>query len=257
MRTMLVDLWRARGLTLALARKDFFVQYRRASFGVAWALALPMLQAAVLAVIVPRLVAFQTPGAYVTFVFGGTIVWALFSSSVIAGAGSIVDAQHISTRVYFPRLVLPIVSVLARVYNFLPAAVLLLILTVLTGSASLRLLLLVPACLLATLLTVAVSAVLGALNVYFRDVRHLAQAALLGWFYLTPVIFPLSAVPGLRRWIEINPMTGVVEAFRGATVGADPTWLPSVLWTIAWISALAIISLLLYRRYDRVFVDLL
>lgn len=257
LRHLLSDLWRSRDLIRVLARKDFFVQYRRASFGVAWALALPLLQAGVLAVVVPKIVRFGTPGAYITFVFSGTITWALFSGSLASGAGSIVDGQAVSTRVYFPRLVLPIVTVLAQLYSFLPGAAILALMTVVTGSAGARLLLLIPAILSAALLSVVFSCLLSALHVYFRDMRYIVQAALLAWFYVTPVIYPLTAVPALQHWLDINPVTGTVELFRAATVGADPQWGLAFISTCVWTLGLGVTALAVHRRYDRVFVDLL
>ena len=249
------DMWRSRDLIRVLARKDFFVQYRRASFGVLWAVALPLVQAVVLAIVVPKLVRFDTEGSYVTFVFGGMVVWSMFSSAIASGSGSIVDGQDLSTRVYFPRLVLPVETVLARLYAFLPGAALLVIVTFVTGSGGPQILLLVPATLLATLLAVALSACLSALHVYFRDVRYLVQAAILAWFYLTPIIYPLSAIGSLRRWIEINPVTGVMELFRLATVGADPTWPTAVAWSLGWTLLFLVLGLAAHVRFDRIFVD--
>jgi lipopolysaccharide transport system permease protein len=255
LRVLLRDLWGARDLVRVLARKDFFVQYRRASFGVLWALALPLLQAGVLALVVPRLVEIETEGSYYTFVYGGTIVWTLFSTALNAGAGSIVDGQDISTRVYYPRLVLPLQAVLAKLYGFVPGAAILLAITVATGSGSPRLVALLPVAALAGVLVAALSACLAALHVFFRDVRYIVQAALLAWFYVSPVIYPLTAIGGLRPWIEANPVTGVIELVRYATVGADPDWGRSVLVTCLWAIGLIAIALPLHRRFDRVFVD--
>lgn len=252
---LLHDVWASGDLIRVLARKEFFVQYRRASFGVLWALALPLLQAAVLAVVVPRLVEIETGGSYFAFVFGGTIVWSLFSAALTAGSGSIVDGQGISTRVYYPRLVLPVQAVLAKVYGFVPGAAILAVVSVADGSASPRLLALLPAVALAAALATAFSACLAALHVFFRDVRYIVQAALLAWFYVSPVIYPLTAIGGLRPWIEANPVTGVIELVRYATVGADPDWVRSLLATVAWTIGLGAIALPVHRRFDRVFVD--
>src|SRR5205807_10064823 len=99
--------------------------------------------------------------------------------------------------------------------------------------------------------------VLAALHVYFRDVRYLVQAALLAWFYVTPVFYPLRLAKGLAPWIRANPATGAVELMRAATVGADPGWLPAGGGSLAWPATLFAAALVLYRRHDRVFVDLL
>ena len=118
-------------------------------------------------------------------------------------------------------------------------------------------LLLVPAAALGLLLGAAFAVVLSALHVYFRDVRYIVQAALLVWVYLTPVIYRLEWIGSARRFVLLNPMTGVVELYRAATVGAEPGWEWALLWTGVWLVILAVIGLALHRRFDRVFVDLL
>jgi lipopolysaccharide transport system permease protein len=257
LRTLMHDMWESRGLMLVLARKDFFVRYRRASFGVLWAVALPLLQAVVLAVVLPHIVRFGVKGSYVIFVLAGTTAWTFFSNSILVGSTAIVDGQGLTTKVYFPRLVLPIVGVLANLYGLLPAVLVLAIGGVIDGASAPQLLLLVPAVLLVAIFVAACSAVLSGLHVYFRDVRYLVQAALLVWFYVTPVVYPLGAVAGLRRWIEVNPLTGIVELFRAATSEADPGWLSSLWWTMGWSVVMVVAGLALHKRYDRLFVDLL
>lgn len=259
LRTMLGDLWASRELVRVLARKEFFVRYRRASFGVVWAVFIPLVQAAVLAAVLPRLIrfGFETPGSYLAFVFGGTASWAFFSSSLTTGAGSIVEGQAVSTRVYFPRLVLPIVSVLANLYGLLPGIAVLIGIVIVTGDGGPQLLWLVPGTALAVGLTTALSTLLAGLHVFFRDVRYLTQAALLAWFYITPVFYPLDSLGELRGWVEANPVTGIVELFRAGSVGADSGWGTPVAWSVAWTVAFTVAALVLHRRYDRVFVDLL
>ena len=251
------DLRHSWPLLRVLAKKEFLVRYRRASFGVVWALALPLLQAAVLALVLPKFVRFDTEGSYVLFVLAGSTVWSFFSTAVSDGTASIVAAQDISTRVYFPRLVLPLVVVLSNLYALLPGVVVLLGASTIDHGATVRVLWLVPAMGLAALLVASLAAVLSAMHVYFRDVRYLVQASLIAWFYLTPVIYPLDAIGGLRPWIEANPVTGVVQLFRAATVGLEGAWLASVAWSAGWSAVLLVVGLVVHRRQDRVFVDLL
>jgi ABC-type polysaccharide/polyol phosphate export permease len=118
-------------------------------------------------------------------------------------------------------------------------------------------LLVAPAVVLALLLTGALGLVLSALHVYFRDMRYLVSAALLIWFYATPVFYPLDAVPQLRPWLQLNPMTGAIELFRAGTIGADHGWLTSVGISVAWVAGLTAVAALLHRRFNRIFADLL
>lgn len=251
------DLRRSWPLLRVLAKKEFLVRYRRASFGVVWALALPLLQACVLALVLPKFVRFDVEGSYVLFVLAGSTVWSFFATSIGDGTASIVAAQDISTRVYFPRLVLPLVVVLSNLYALLPGVAVLAGAAVADHGLTVRILWLVPAVLLATSLVASLAAVLSAMHVYFRDVRYFVQASLIAWFYLTPVIYPLDAIGGLRPWIEANPVTGVVQLFRAGTVGIEGAWLASVLWSVGWSLVLFVIGLVVHRRRDRVFVDLL
>lgn len=257
-RSLIRETWASRSLIAILAKKDFFVRYRRATFGLLWAAALPLLQALVLAFVIARFARFDTGGSYVVFVLSGMIGWATFSSILSIGSTSIVDGSSLSTKIYFPRLVFPLVSVVTSAYGLGISIVVLLGATVVSGEGlGLRTLYLVPAVILTLVLGGAGALVLSALHVYFRDIRYLVQAALLVWLYLTPVIYPLEVLGDAQRFVEANPVTGVVELYRAATVGADPGWPTTVLWSVGWCAALTLVGLLLHRRFDRVFVDLL
>lgn len=257
-RTLLRDLWRSRELLGVLARKEFFVRYRRASFGLVWAVGIPLVQALVLSIVLRHFVRFKTSGSYPVFVLSGVLAWNFFSTATASATSSIVDNRDISTKIYFPRSVFPAMTVLSGVYGLALTTVLLIIFDAAYGiSPGLETLVLVPAIALAVVLTMAISLVLAALHVYSRDVKFLVQAALLAWFYLTPVFYPLHAVGRIGSWLRINPVTGMVELFRVATVGADPGWVIALWWSLGWSVGLTFLAVLLYRRFDRVFADLL
>lgn len=260
MRHLIVDVWRSRDLLATLARKDFFVRYRRTSFGLLWAVGLPLIQAAVLAVVFTRIVRIETGGNYGIYVFSGMLPWTFLSGTVNVGATSIVDGSALATKIYFPRAVLPLVTLGANLYGFLPGVAVLLI-----GAATIGegingdAVLLVPATILMVLFVAALTLLLGGLHVYFRDLRFMVQATLLAWFYATPVIYPLDeAVGTLRTILLINPATGMVTLFRAAVSDTGTTGLGTALVsTMVWTVCLAILALVLHARRDRVFVDLL
>jgi ABC-type polysaccharide/polyol phosphate export permease len=242
-----------------LARKDFFVRYRRASFGLIWAVALPLVQAVVLAVVFSHVLRIRTATNYPAFVYSGIVPWIFFSTTLSAASTSIVDGQDMATKVYFPRAILPLVPIGSAIYGYVPAVIILVGIALL-GHVHLGLnwLLLLPATALMVLLTATFSLVLAALHVYFRDVRYLVTAALTVWIYLAPILYPLKWAPNfLRHIIAVVPTTGMVELFRAGSVGADPGWVSSLVVTAVWAVALTAAAALLYRRYDRVFVDLL
>jgi ABC-type polysaccharide/polyol phosphate export permease len=123
----------------------------------------------------------------------------------------------------------------------------------------LRTFLLVPATLLMIGLTCSFSIVVSALHVYFRDMKYVVQAAMLPWFWASAIFFPLSALGHgiLRGVVEINPATGMILLFRAAIVGPEPNWTTPLLWSLIWMGVLLAVGLSMYRRFDRVFVDLL
>lgn len=253
------DLWGSRSLIGILARKDFYVRYRRASFGIAWAVGLPVLQAAIIAIVFSRVVRIHTGTNFAVFVLAGMVGWSYFSTTLASAATSIVDGSAMSTRVYFPRAALPLVQVVANLYGYAITVLLLLVLAPSLGvGLGAHTLLLVPATVVTVALTAGVCLVAAALHVYFRDIRYLVTAATLGWFYLTPVFYPRRLAPGALGWvIDANPLTGVVEMFRAATAGADPHWAASVGVTLAWTALFLAAAAGLHRRYNRVFSDLL
>lgn len=256
---LLRDTWRSRQLVSMLARRDFYVRYRRASLGVLWAVLLPLSQALVLALVLGRVTRLGTTTAapFAVFVLAGTVVWSFFSTGISAATTSIVDGSGMSTKVYFPRIVMPAVSVVSAAIGFGLNILVLLGVCVAFGVSLNGMWLLIPAVLLAVALTGAFSLVLSVAYVYFRDVRYLLDAAQRAWFYLTPVFYPLDRLGSLRPWVNANPATGVVELFRAATVGADDGWLPSVWWSCGWTLMLGVLGLALHRRHDRLFTDLL
>jgi lipopolysaccharide transport system permease protein len=258
LRSLVGEAWDSRSLIMILAKKDFFVRYRRATFGLLWAAALPVLQALVLSFVVSKFARFDTEGGYAVFVLSGMVGWAAFSGTLAVGSTSIVDGSGLSTKIYFPRLVFPLVSTATSAYGLGISVVVLLLATIISGEGvGAHTLYLVPAVALTLTLAGSCALVLSALHVYFRDVRYLVQAALLVWLYLTPVIYPLEVLGGAQRYVEANPMTGVVELYRAATVGADPGWPATVLWSCGWCALLLVAGLVLHRRFDRVFADLL
>lgn len=256
--SLIAAVWANRELLFVLARKDFFVKYRRTSFGVFWAVGLPLVQALVLAVVLKHFVRFKTGTNFPLFVFSGVIGWNFFAAAIGSATASIVDNHAISTKIYFPRALFPMMSVLSGVYGLVATVVVLLGFQSVVGVyPAWRSFLLVPAVALAVLVSTAFALVLAAVQVYFRDVKYIVQAALTAWFYVTPVFYPLTAVGPVGRWLRLNPATAIAELFRAATTHADPGWLVSLWCSLGWCAGLLFVAALLYRRFDRVFADLL
>jgi ABC-type polysaccharide/polyol phosphate export permease len=259
LRSLLSEVWNSRELVRMLARKEFFVRYRRASFGLLWAVGLPLFQAVVIALVFSRIARLGAGTTnYVAFVLSGLVGWTFFAASLGAGSTAVVDGSALTSRIYFPRMVLPLVTVVSSLYGFVISLVVDVAVCFALGvPARPRLLLLFPATALMVALTAAFCLTLAALHVYFRDVRWMVQAALVAWIYISPVIYPLSRAHGLAHVLWINPATGMVELFHAAIVGASGDWLPAVWWSLGWVIGLSVVGIALFRRFDRVFVDLL
>lgn len=258
LRSWLAGLWGHRDVLVMLAKTDFQARYKRASFGIAWAVVVPLVQAVILAVVFSTVINVGSARNFGAYVMAGVLAWGYFAGAGAPGSTAIVDGSGLTDKVWFPRALLPLASVLAN----LPAlgvsmAALVLAMPILGVGLPLRLALLVPACILLVAFSASLVLVLSALHVYFRDVRFLVQAALLVWFYVTPIAYPRQLLGHLRPIIDANPMTGVVELFHLATVGRDGPWIGPVLWGVLVTAALVVAGVEIHRRHDRLFADLL
>jgi ABC-type polysaccharide/polyol phosphate export permease len=258
-RDLLASVWQRRELIATLARKEFFVRYRRASLGALWAAGLPLIQATVLSIVFSHVVRIHTTTSYPVFVFTGMSVWTYFTSTITVGSTSIVDNASLTNRIYFPRAVLPLVQVRSNLYGLAINLVIVFALTLAFGERlDAHVLILIPATALLVALCAAAALTLAALHVYFRDVRYIVQATFTGLLYLTPVFLPLSRYPAaLRHVVLINPATGVAQLFHLAIDGSAADWPTAVLATVAWSVVLAVAAVLLHCWRDRVFADLL
>ncbi len=241
-----------------LARKDFQVRYKRASLGVTWAVAVPLLQASIMAVVFSRVVRAGVGPGYGIYIMSGIIRFSYFSSVLGSGVTSIVDGAAFTDKVWFPRILLAIVPVISNLVGLLVTLVVLVAAMPLLGvNYGLRLLLLVPATLLLVAFAGSLTLVLSALNVYFRDVKFLVMASLMVWMYVTPIIYPITFLKRIEFVAVANPLTGVVTVFHMATVGSRGPWVAPLLVTLSVTAVLLVIGAEAHRRYDRLFVDLL
>lgn len=261
---LLAELWQSRRLVGVLARKDFFVRYRRTRLGLVWAVVLPLAQAAVLAVVFSSLVGVRiTEGrsslSYAVFVFAGMVPWTFFQAAFTAGATSVVDGAGLAQRIYFPRLVLPLVAVTTALFPLVATLVVLLALMVALGPGiGLQTLWVLPGSLLVFGLALGLSLLLSVAQVYLRDLRFAVTAGMTVLFYLTPVIYPISRAPeALQPVLVLLPAAGPVELFRHAVGAADPALWRAVIASVVWALGAGVVGFLLHCRRDRVLTDLL
>jgi lipopolysaccharide transport system permease protein len=253
----LAELWRYRDLLYFLTWREVAVRYKQTALGALWAVIQPLASTVVFAVFLGRLGGMpsdQMP--YPLFAYLGLLPWTYFAGAVTRAGASLVGNAHVLTRVYFPRALVPISATLGALVDFAIALAVLAALLAWYGLVP------GPGALLAIPLVVAMSAVaaglgmgLGALNARYRDVQHAMPFAMQLWMFLTPVVYPASIVPeGWRPLLALNPMTGLVEAFRAAIVGRplDGTGLAISLASAAALTALGVWH---FRRTERAFAD--
>jgi ABC-type polysaccharide/polyol phosphate export permease len=252
------ELWAHREVFAMLARKDFQTRYKRAALGVLWAVAVPLLQGLVLAVVFSRVLRLGSTEGFGAYVFSGVLAFSYFNTTLGQSVTSIVDGSGMTDKVWFPRVLLVLVPAVSNFVSLLVSiAVFLVTLPVLGATPGPRLVLLVPAIVLLVAFTIGLSLVTSALHVYFRDVKFMLQAALLLWLYATPIIYPKELLGRLASWVDLNPLTGIVTIFHKASVGGDEQWVRPVSVSVVVTVVLLVAGLEAQRRRDRLFVDLL
>lgn len=252
--------WRFRELLVNLIVRDLKVLYRQAALGALWAVLQPVLTVAIFTVVFGRFVRVPSDGSpYPVFAFAAVLPWTYFAESVRrSGMGLVQDAELVR-KVYFPRLVMPVASVIAPLVDFLIAFLVLLVVMVLYGVMPTWRMIVIPPLLLVTAgLALAIGLWLGPLNVRFRDVKHTLPFILQIWMYASPVIYPLSVIPEQYRWLySLNPMVGVIEGFRWALLGRGEADLAALTIGACVILLLLAGGLVFFKRMERFFADLI
>lgn len=255
------ELWRFRDLLLLLIWRDVQVRYRHAALGVAWAVLQPLITMIIFSVIFGRLAGLnQQTGAipYPVFVIAGLLPWTLFSSGIVQAGSSLLNSQHLITKVYFPRLIVPLSVVGVALVDFLVSLGLLIAMMALYGIApSPMLWAAIPIIALILLTAIGVGALLSALTVLYRDVRLLLPFLAQIWFFVTPIIYPLHLAPAAwRPWLSLNPLAGLLEGFRAALFGGFTPELavPLALSGIVGVTTF-VVGLLFFCQVERQLAD--
>ena len=252
------EVYRHLDVLIVLARKDFHTRYTRASLGLAWAVAVPVIQASIMAVVFSRVVRTGGGAGFGIYVMSGIVAYSYFSTVLSSGVVSLVEGASLTEKVWFPRILLAVVPVLSNLVGLIvTSAVLLVVMPILGVAYKPQLVLLVPGILLLAAFVTGLSLCVSALNVYFRDVKFLVQAALLVWMYVTPIVYPVKVLRGLQFIADANPLTGIVALFHMATVGSRGPWVAPLLVSLCATFLLSVIGAEAQRRHDRLFVDLL
>lgn len=256
----LKELWGHRELFWVFAWRDLKVRYKQTELGIAWAVLQPFFTMIVFSLVFGRLAGLgaDTGGIpYPVFSFAALLPWTYFAATVTRASGVLVDSASLVTKVYFPRLLLPLSSTVSGVVDLGIAFIVLIGLMLFYGLVPTWGVLMIPLfVLLAAGAALGVGLWLAALNVEYRDVRFLTPFLVQTWMYLTPVVYPISRVPArFQALYAVNPMVGVVEGFRWALFGQTHFPAAALAISVAITVPMIISGLFFFRRMERMFAD--
>jgi lipopolysaccharide transport system permease protein len=251
------ELWEYRELALFLAVKKLQIRYKQTVLGLAWAVLQPLVAMALFSALFGRLAGLPSDGLpYPVFVFAGLASWVYFSSAVNNAAESLVTDEALVTKVYFPRILAPLASILPGLVDLAVSLVVIAVLMAIYSVAPGPELVFLPFWIFAAVFVAfGAGAWLAALNVLYRDVRIVLAFLLQVWLFASPVIFPSSLVGGTASWFfHINPVAGVIDGFRWSLIGT-PAPGPEALVSLAVAVVLVITGVIYFQRVERRFAD--
>ncbi len=256
------DLWRYRELFQVLAWRDLSVRYKQTVIGVIWALIRPLLAVLVFTIIFGRIAGLPSDGSapYPLMVFAGMLPWSFFSTGLADASNSLVNSAHLISKVYFPRLIVPLATVVVAFADFLINFVMLLGLLAWYGFVPGWQLALLPAfIILACLVTIGPSLWITALNVRYRDFRYIIPFIVQFGLYVSPVGFTSSVVPEQWRLLySLNPMVGVIDGFRWCILGGQSgLYLPGLAASGIVSGIFLWLGIRQFRKTERSFADII
>jgi lipopolysaccharide transport system permease protein len=253
------ELWAYRELLWVLTTRDIKVRYKQTVLGASWAIIRPFLTMLIFSVVFGRLARIPSDGyPYPVFVYAALLPWTFFAAAITASGQSLVSSSALVSKVYFPRLVIPLSSVGSGLVDLAVSTGMLLLVMLWYGCPWTWNLAAAPVLILAVIFTsLGVGTLLSALTVAYRDFTHVTPFLVQIWMYVTPIVFPVSVVPARWRWtLYLNPMTGLVEGFRSAFLGKPFDVLglgASFLLTVI----VMVVAVLYFEKVERRFADII
>lgn len=255
------DLWRFRELFLFLAWRDILVRYKQTIIGLAWSLVRPLLTMVVFTLIFGRLAKLPAGGVpYPILVFSAMLPWQFFSTSFSEASNSLLSNSNMLTKIYFPRLIIPVSTLIVNFVDFLISFIILIGLMIWYNFVPSWTILCLPLFLILAVLTaMGAGLYVAALNVKYRDFKYIVPFVVQFGLYISPVGFSSSVVPDKWRLLySLNPMVGVIEGFRWSIIGGDSQiYLPGMILSIGLIIALLIYGIWYFRKMERTFADII
>ena len=255
------ELWSYRELFYFLAWRDIAVRYKQTVVGIAWSVVRPVITIAVFSVIFGKVAALPSEGIpYVILVTAATLPWQLFSTSLTESTNSLVNSAGIISKVYFPRLTIPLSSIVMCLVDFAISLVILALLMVYYGVVPGKEMLMLPVfTLIAVMASFGAGLWFSALNVKYRDIKHIVPFIVQFGIYVSPVGFSSTVVPEKWRLLySLNPMVGVIDGFRWAiTGGKSYLYMEGLYLSLIVILVILVTGFLYFRKTERTFVDVI
>ncbi|BCS54981.1 ABC transporter permease [Geobacter sp. SVR] len=252
--------WKYRELLYFLVWRDVLVRYKQTVIGAAWAILQPLITMALFTAIFSNMAKVPSDGKpYPVFAFAALLPWNYFSQALQRSGGSLVGSSNLITKIYFPRLLIPLAASVAPVVDLFFSFILLLVLMLWYGITPTWALLTLPLFVTLSLLSaLAVGLWLTTLNVKYRDVGHIIPFLIQVWMYASPVAYPVSIVPAKWRLLySLNPMVGVIEGFRWSILGTvRPDWGVMTV-SLLMVSVLLVSGLVYFKRMEQTFADII
>ena len=255
------EIWSYRDLLWILVERNIKVIYKQTALGMSWVALQPLIAAIVLAVVFGRVAKLPSDGApYLLFVFCGLTAWYYFSQTAQRSANSLVNNAQLVSKVYFPRMLIPLSHTFSTLVDFAIMLIMLFVLMAIYHVAPTLRLLAIPGFLLLTAMTATgVALWFSALSVKYRDTNYALPLFLQIWMYASAVVYPASMIASeLRRSLfALNPVVGIVEGFRWCVLGRSALT-PTILWTTIAVSTFVLFSgAFFFRRVERDFADII
>ena len=252
------ELLRYSELFYFLAKRDIKVRYKQTILGGLWAIIQPAFTMIVFSIFFGRMAHMPSDNVpYPIFVYAGLLAWTYFAGALAAAGESMVSSANLISKVYFPRLIVPAAAALAGLLDFFIASFLLGAMMLWYGIYPGAAVLLFPVLVgLTFFCAIGAGLWLAALNVEYRDIRYVIPFIIQLWLFASPVIYPSSIVPVRYQWLmAMNPMAGVIKAFRACLLGTQPVDWASLGISTAVIALLLVSGLYYFRRMERTFAD--
>ncbi len=253
------ELWRYRELVYFLTWRDIKVRYKQAVLGIAWAVLQPLLTMVIFTVIFGTLLGTPSQGIpYPLFSLTALLPWQLFATALQRSSVSLVGNANLITKIYFPRLAIPLSSIFAALVDFLISiAVLIGVMIYYQYWPGWNVLWLPLLVVFALFTALAVGLWLSALNVQYRDIQQMVPFLVQVWMYASPIVYPIETIPaGIWRWLYgLNPMVGVIQGFRWALLGGTPPDITMVI-SVVMVLILLVSGLFYFRRMEKTFADI-